>query len=60
MKADLQQILKTMRSFKNECTDKTTGEINYTLLTEKTCHELNLYVGDDIPEELFDIALWIK
>jgi hypothetical protein len=51
------QVRKTMIAFKGECIDPITGELNCTLLAEMAARELNLYVGDDIPEEVFDLAV---
>jgi hypothetical protein len=50
-------VRNTMRTFIQECRDPLTGEINCTKLAEETARALNLYVGDDIPEELFDLAV---
>jgi hypothetical protein len=36
------------------------GEVNSTRLAEDTAQALDLYVGDDIPEEVFEIALEIS
>jgi hypothetical protein len=49
-------IRNTMRTFIKECRDPITGEINCTKLAEETACALNLYVGADIPAELFELA----
>ncbi len=51
------QVRKTMIAFKGKCIDPVTGELNCTLLAEMTACELNLHVGNDIPEEVFDLAV---
>jgi hypothetical protein len=50
-------IRNAMRTLIQECRDPCTGEINCTRLAEETAFALNLYVGADIPEEVFDLAL---
>ena len=56
--ANKNQIKQVMRRLVNECRDPRTGEVNHTLLGERTADELDLYVGDDyeIPQEVFDLA----
>lgn len=56
------QIKNIMKLHVEDCRDNFTGEVNYTLLAEKTANDLNLYVGSEytIPEIVFEIALNYK
>ncbi len=57
------RIIKEMELLVDDCRDPNTGEINYTLLAENACEELNAYEDDEdytIPEEFFELALIFK
>jgi len=59
-KLNIKQVRNTMKCLAEGCRDRQTGEINYTMLAESAACELNLYVGDDIPDEVFELALEYK
>ena len=50
-------IRKVMKKLSTSCRDNTTGEMNYTLLAESACADLDAYVGDNIPDTFFDLAI---
>lgn len=56
------QIKSVMRMHVEDCRDRKTGEVNYTLLAEMAAYDLDLFVGHDydIPEHVFEIATEFK
>lgn len=54
---DSKKIRSVMRGLLNDCRDNQTGEMNHTLLAELTCHEMEAYEGNDIPEVFFELAV---
>ena len=56
------KLIKQLQNFfdKNNNRYLDCGEINCTLLVEEYCHENDLYNGNDIPEELFEAAIYVK
>ncbi len=52
-------IKKCMNVFVESTRDSNTGEVNYTMLAEIACNELDLFEGPEynIPEVFFELAL---
>lgn len=51
---DKSKVKTWMRQHLQHYVDPKTGEANCTQMAEEACQALKLYVGDDIPEELFE------
>lgn len=56
-KLDKAKVQKWMKLHVKDYVDGKTDEANCTKMAEECCQELGLHEGDDIPEEMFDIAL---
>ncbi len=57
MKPNKIQIKKVMRTLVRNHIDPFTGEVNCTGLAEETCHMMDAYDKDDIPEIFFELAV---
>ncbi|MBN2003930.1 MAG: hypothetical protein JXA21_11295 [Anaerolineae bacterium] len=55
-KYNLKRIARYMRNNAGDHLDRRTGEYNMTALAEDAAQHFDLYAGDDVPEELFDVA----
>ena len=49
-----------MRTLARNHIDPFTGEVNCTGLAEETCHMMDAYDRNDIPEIFFEIALYFN
>lgn len=57
MKPNKIQIKKMMRTLIRNHIDPFTNEVNYTGLAEETCHMMDAYDKDNIPEIFFEVAV---
>lgn len=53
---DQKKVKKVMKRLAEGHRDPRTGEMNFTGLAEEACQEMNAYIGDNIPEEFFELA----
>jgi hypothetical protein len=55
-KWDKNKVKRWMETNARQHVDRFTGEVNYTSLAEEAAQEFDIYEGDEIPEELFELS----